>query len=455
MRTMIKDVKKHDGEIVEICGFVKQIRDKKTMQFMVVRDVSESVQLTIEKNEQNAEINKIVSSLTVESSVKVTGKVHVDDFVKLNGVEIWPRKIEVSNLADNFLPIDMTDFNETNRDKRLDWRFLDLRSREHQLIFRTQTVAEMAMREFWLSRGFTEIHSPKLVGNPSESGAELFELEYFDRKAYLAQSPQFYKQMGIASGFERVFEIGPVFRANKSSTTRHDTEFTSVDCEFAWIDSFEDVMKMEEEWLHYVLKSVKEKLGDEIKEVFGKEVVVPSLPFPRVTMEEAKAIIKSLNYEVPPETKGDLDPTAEKMLGKYAQEKFGHEFIFVTEFPTSIRPFYHMYKPSDPTKTLSYDLLWNGLEVTTGAQREHRLDYFVRQDIEKGVLPAKVLRADGTVDFDAVPQGMQSYVSLFRYGCPPHGGYGFGLTRMLMNLLGYGNVREVTYVYRGVDRLYP
>ncbi len=299
MRTLIKDVKAHDGEIVEICGFVKQVRDKKTMQFAVIRDVTEAVQLTLEKNEQNEAINKIISSLTVESSVKVTGKVHVDDFVKLNGVEIWPTKVEIANLADNFLPIDMTDFNETNRDKRLDWRFLDLRSKEHQLIFRTQTVAEMAMREFWLGHGFTEIHSPKLVGNPSESGAELFELEYFDRKAYLAQSPQFYKQMGIAAGFEKVFEIGPVFRANKSSTTRHDTEFTSVDCEFAWIDSFEDVMKMEEEWLHYVIRSVKEKLGDEIKAVFGRDVAVPALPFPRVTMEEAKAIVKARATSTP------------------------------------------------------------------------------------------------------------------------------------------------------------
>ncbi len=451
----ISELKQHDGETVEIAGFVKQVRDLKKMQFVILRDVTESVQVTIFKGEEYKKLNETVSSLTLESSVKIKGKVHVDSFVKLNGVELLAEQIEIANLADNNLPIDLTDFNESNRDLRLDWRFLDLRSREHQLIFRVQTTAEMAMREFWIDHGFTEIHSPKLMGNPSESGAELFELNYFGGKAYLAQSPQFYKQMAIAAGFEKVFEIGPVFRANKSFTSRHDTEFTSVDCEFAWIDSYEDVMKFEEEWIAYLIKRVKEKHGDEIKEVLGRDIVVPKTPFPRVSMDEAKEIIKSLDYEVPPETKGDLDPTAERLLGKYFKEKAGSDFVFVTEFPTSIRPFYHMYKPSDPTKTLSFDLLWNGLEVTTGAQREHRFPVIVKQGIEKGLIPASAMNDRGEVVIENLPSGLKDYLMCFNYGCPPHGGYGFGLTRMLMNLLGYTNVREVTFIYRGVDRLRP
>jgi aspartyl-tRNA synthetase len=451
----INEVKKYDGETVEIRGFVKQVRDLKKMQFLVIRDITESVQVTVFKNEENKALNEKIAALTLESSVKVKGKVHVDDFVKLNGVELLAEEVTVANLANNNMPIDLTDFNESNRDLRMDWRFLDLRSREHQLIFRVQTTAEMAMREFWIENGFTEIHSPKLMGNPSESGAELFELNYFGGKAYLAQSPQFYKQMGIAAGFERVFEIGPVFRANKSFTSRHDTEFTSVDCEIAWIDSYEDVMKFEERWIEYLVKRVKEKHGDEIKEVLGREITVPKVPFPRVTMEEAKEIIKSLNYTVPPETKGDLDPTAEKLLGKYFKEKYDSDFVFVTEFPTSIRPFYHMYKEGDPTKTLSFDLLWNGLEVTTGAQREHRFPVIVKQGIEKGLIPANAIDANGEVVRENLPQGLKDYLSCFDYGCPPHGGYGFGLTRMLMNLLGYTNVREVTFIYRGVDRLRP
>ena len=451
----ISEVKKHDGETVEIAGFVKQVRDLKKMQFIVVRDITDSVQVTVFKGPEYKALNDTVSALTLESSVKIKGKVHVDSFVKLGGVEILPEEITIANLANNTLPIDLTDFNESNRDLRLDWRFLDLRSREHQLIFRVQTTAEMAMREFWIDHGFTEIHSPKLMGNPSESGAELFELNYFGGKAYLAQSPQFYKQMAIAAGFEKVFEIGPVFRANKSFTSRHDTEFTSVDCEFAWIDSYEDVMKFEEEWVAYLIKRVKEKHGDEIKEVLGRDITVPTTPFPRVSMDEAKKIIKSMNYEVPPETKGDLDPTAERLLGKYFKEKAGSDFVFVTEFPTSIRPFYHMYKPDDPTKTLSFDLLWNGLEVTTGAQREHRFPVIVKQGIQKGLIPVNAMDEEGNVIESNLPTGLKDYLMCFNYGCPPHGGFGFGLTRMLMNLLGYTNVREVTFIYRGVDRLRP
>ncbi|MDR0752456.1 MAG: aspartate--tRNA(Asn) ligase [Christensenellaceae bacterium] len=453
-RTQIKDIKEYDGQVVIVSGFVQEIRNLKSMQFLVLKDITGAVQITVFKKPDNAELNQIVNELTVQSSVSIKGLVHVDSFVKLNGVEIIPSQIIVANKSIAPLPIDLSGITESGRDLRLDWRFLDLRDKKRQLIFRVQTICEMAMREYWINNGFIEIHSPKLVPNPSESGAELFELEYFGRKAYLAQSPQTYKQMAIASGFERVFEIGPVFRANKSSTNRHDTEFTSVDCEFAWIDSVEDVMEFEEKWIHYFLTRLKETLGDEIKEVFGREVIVPTLPFPRITMSVAKEIIKSLNYEVPPETKGDLDPTAERLIGKYFEEKHQHQFVFVTEFPVAIRPFYHMFA-DDKKSTLSFDLLWNGLEVTTGAQREHRYLVIIKQAIEKGLISCEAIDDSGNVVEDKIPIGLKSYLDCFNYGCPPHGGYGFGLTRMLMNILGYENVREVTYVYRGVDRLYP
>jgi aspartyl-tRNA synthetase len=453
-RIYIKDAKQYDGQAVVLVGFVYELRDLKNMQFIVLRDTTGDIQLSIPKNAENSALNAVVNTLSPQSSIIVKGKVHLDSFVKLGGVEILPTDISVANISASPLPIDMIGFTESNRDLRLDWRFLDLRNRKRQLIFKIQTTAEMAFREYWIQQGFIEIHSPKLVPNPSESGAELFELDYFESKAYLAQSPQVYKQMAIAAGFERVFEIGPVFRANKSSTNRHDTEFTSVDCELAWIDSVDDVMQFEEQWLHYFLSKIKEKHGDEIKEVFEKEVIVPTLPFPRITMGEAKDIIKSLNYEVPPETKGDLDPTAERLLGKYAAEKHGHQFVFVTEFPTSIRPFYHMYAP-DKQSTLSFDLLWNGIEVTTGAQREHRYTVVVQQAIDKGLIDKSAIDEAGNVIDEKIPTGLKSYLACFKYGCPPHGGYGFGLTRMLMNLLGYENVREVTFIYRGVDRLYP
>jgi aspartyl-tRNA synthetase len=275
------------------------------------------------------------------------------------------------------------------------------------------------------------------MGVASESGAELFELEYFGGKAFLAQSPQFYKQMAMAAGFERVFEIGPVFRANPSFTSRHDTEFTSVDVEISWVNSHEDVMKFEEEWLTYVLAGVKARHGDAIQEIFGVDVVVPTLPFPRVTMEEARELVAQTGHKIG--RAADLDPEAERRLAGVIKEKTGHEFVFVKDWPKEVRAFYHMRDEKDPSITLGFDLLWKGLEITTGAQREHRYDRLVKQAEEKG--------------YTLGP--LEDYLSFFRYGMPPHGGFGLGLTRVLMVLLGASNVREVTYLYRGPNRLRP
>ena len=245
--------------------------------------------------------------------------------------------------------------------------------------------------------------------------------------------------MDMNDGFDRVFEIGPVFRANPSFTARHDTEFTSVDMEISWINSHEEVMEIEERWLNYVISQVAMKHGNEIQKAFGLETKIPSVPFPRVTMEEAYKILDSQNYVVPRENKGDLDPEGERRLAKYIQDNFNHDFVFVTEYPARARPFYHMRFEDRPDVTKSFDLLWKGLEVTTGAQREHRYGKLIEQIKEKGINP----------------ESISSYVTFFKYGSPPHGGLGFGLTRMLVNLTGLNNVREVTFVYRGPNRLKP
>jgi aspartyl/asparaginyl-tRNA synthetase len=294
------------------------------------------------------------------------------------------------------------------------------------------------MRECWIQEWFIEIHTPKFMGSASESGAELFKVEYFDGVAYLAQSPQFYKQMAMAAGFGRVFEIGPVFRANPSFTSRHDTEFTSVDVEIAWIESHEDVMAFEERWLAHVLASVKASHGEAIEESFGTEVVVPSLPFPRVTLADAKQQLQDGGHEVPG-AGSDLDPAGERALSALVLARDSHEFTFVTDYPTTVRPFYHMRHEHDPTLTNSFDLLWRGIELTTGAQREHRHEQLLVQAQDKRV--------------DTGP--ISYYLDFFRFGAPPHGGFGFGLTRLLMQMLGQDNVREVTFLYRGPHRLTP
>jgi aspartyl/asparaginyl-tRNA synthetase len=240
-RTPIAELAGNVGKTVTIRGWAQAVRDQKRMQFVIVRDESGLAQAVLAKEEPPNELNEALSALTVESAVTVTGTVLADERVKLGGLELRLESLQVDSLAEPELPIAP----DSALDKRIDWRYLDLRRPERRLIFEVQTTVEQAMREYWRDDGFIELHTPKFMGSASESGAELFKVEYFDRTAYLAQSPQFYKQMAMAAGFGRVFEIGPVFRANPSFTSRHDTEFTSVDVEISWIESHEDVMALE------------------------------------------------------------------------------------------------------------------------------------------------------------------------------------------------------------------
>jgi nondiscriminating aspartyl-tRNA synthetase len=436
-RTSIADLKSHVQETVELRGWVHAIRDQKRMQFVVLRDETGLAQLILGKEEQPSELNEAVSALTPESAVTVTGLVVADERVKLGGLEIQLASLTVDSPAEPELPVTP----DSALDKRIDWRYLDLRRPDRRLIFEVQSTVEHAMREYWHEEKFIEIHTPKLMGSASESGAELFKVDYFERMAYLAQSPQFYKQMAMAGGFGKVFEIGPVFRANPSFTSRHDTEFTSVDVEIAWIDSHEDVMAFEERWLAHVLSVVAREHGEQITSTFGVEVGGvggPSLPFPRITLADAKALLAEHGHDVPGPDH-DLDPPSERALSAIIAEQTGSEFAFVTDYPTSVRPFYHMRHEDRPTLTKSFDLLWRGIELTTGAQREHRYEQLLAQAHEKKV--------------EVEP--IQYYLDFFRYGAPPHGGFGFGLTRLLMQMLGQDNVREVTFLYRGPNRLEP
>jgi len=434
-RTLIKDLKSCIGQTVTVKGFVSTVRDQKQIQFLVLSDLTGKAQLLrIKDGATDDPIGSLISSLTTESSVVITGKVVEAPNVKLGGLEIKIDSIQVCNMAESPLPITA----DSSLDKQIDWRQISLRRPENQLIFLVQTTMEQAMRKYWTENSFIEIHSPKLMGTASESGAELFKVPYFnDWTAYLAQSPQFYKQMAMAAGFDKVFEIAPVFRANPSFTSRHDTEFTSVDMEISWVNSHEDVMQLEEEWIAYFLDTIAKKHGDKIKEVFGIDVVVPTVPFPRITLEDARKALSSQGHEI--SHKADLDPQGERMLSKHIKERYGHEFVFVTDYPASVRAFYHMRYKDAPEVTKSFDLLWKGLEITTGAQREHRVDKLMAQAEEHG--------------FGLKP--LEHYFNFFRYGCPPHGGCGVGLTRLLMVILNRPNVREVTFLYRGPNRLTP
>ena len=430
------ELKNYFGQEVELHGFVEKVRDLQYVQFLILKDKSGCVQVTLEKDGSLEELNNIVSNLKVDSTVKVLGKVLENEKVKLGGLEVIPSSIEITSEPVEELPINYRDLNGINLDTRLDNRFLDLRNEKNALIFKVQSCFVESMREFLYKENFTEIHTPKLIGAASESGSDVFEVKYFKTKAYLAQSPQFYKQMAIAAGMERVFEVGPVFRAENSNTNRHTTEFSGFDIEFSYIDSYVDVMEMEEDILIAGLSKVKELYGEEVKRLYGKEVVVPTKPFPRIKLQDLyNELNKRYNYQIPTEDVGDMNAEAEKLACQYAMEEFGHEFIFVTDFAKTKRAFYHMRDNEVPQ---GYDLLWRGTEITTGAQREHRYDVLAKQAKEKGL--------DKDVEF---------YLEFFKYGCPPHGGFGLGIDRLTMLLLGISTIKEAMFLFRGPNRLTP
>ncbi|MDE2386723.1 MAG: aspartate--tRNA(Asn) ligase [Actinomycetales bacterium] len=438
-RTLVKELAAREDGPVLLGGWVEKLRDQKRIQFIILRDESGDVQVTYPRpvvDEQPVEDDALaatVSTLTAGSFVWVKGRLKHDERVKLGGLEVQLDDLEIVSLADPETPI----ADDTSIDKRMDWRFLDLRRSEMNLVFRIQTTIEQAWRQYWAENNFVEIHSPKLMASASESNAELFKLEYFETHAYLAQSPQFYKQMAMMSGLGRIFEIGPVFRADPSFTSRHATEFVSVDIEVSWIDSHEDIMAIQEQLMHRAISAVKEKHGDEILARFGVEVQVPSIPFPRVALHDAIEIIKERGHTV--ERGGDLDPEGERQIAAWAAETHGHEFVFVTDYPATVRPFYHMRHADNPALTNSYDLIWRGTEITTGAQREHRLDVLIEQVKQKGL----------------EPEGLQTYLDFFKYGAPAHGGFGMGLLRVIMLLLHQPNIREVGFLFRGPNRLEP
>ncbi len=436
-KIFFKDLENYFDKEIELSGFVENIRNIKWVQFLVLRDSTDKVQVTIEKSdENNAEMIELVNNLTVESTIKVTGTLKKNENVRLRGMEFIPTKIEVTSKSDAELPINIHDKDAQLLDQRLDYRWLDLRNEYNFNIFKIQSDMVKYMREFMYSHDFTEIHTPKLIGAASESGADVFEVKYFDRKAYLAQSPQFYKQMAIASGYDRVFEVAPVFRAENSNTSRHTTEFTGFDVEFAYIDSYRDVMDFEEELLTYTLEKLNEKYGELVKNLYGKEIVVPKEKFPRVKLADLyDELEKRYDYKVDESEKNDLTTEAERLSYRYAMDEFNSEFIFVTDYPKEKRAFYHMRKDGIPE---GYDLIYRGVEITTGAEREHRYDVLVKQAKEKGL--------DKDVEF---------YLEFFKYGCPPHGGFGLGVDRLTMLVLGLPSVKESMMIFRGPNRLNP
>ena len=422
------------GEKYVVAGWVDTIRVHGKLVFIVLRDRTGKMQLVVKKNVSETAWRE-AKKLSPESVIGARGTL-VESKAALGGREIVVEELIVYSRAEP-LPIDIKDPSKTTLAKRLDWRFLDLRHPRNQLIFLVEAEMARAAREFFHSNGFVEIYTSKIVGAATEGGAEVFSIVYFDRPAFLAQSPQLYKQMGVIAGFEKVFEVGPAFRAEPHHTTRHLTEYTSVDFEMGFIDSYEDVMKVAENAVLSMIRSALGKYRNRVQEYFPDALMEVPRNIPRITIREAYKLLRSAGVSI--EEGEDLSSEAERKLGEIVLKEYGSPLVFVTEYPWKVRPFYTMRKSDEPDWTYSFDLLFRGLEIATGGQREHRYEVLVNQLQEKGLNP----------------KNFEWYLAMFRYGAPPHGGAGIGLERVVMQFLGLGNIREARLLPRDPERLVP
>ena len=413
------------GAQATVHGLVHTLRDLGDVRFALLRMPQGVLQCVLGAGEDVRD----------GDAVTISGEAVRDERAP-GGVELHAQRVKVLSRAAEAMPVPIGK-NKMNLslDTDLSLRFVTLRNLRKRAVFKIQEGIVRGFREALQKEGFTEIHSPKIVAQNAEGGANLFRMEYFGRRAYLAQSPQFYKQ-AMVPVYERVFEIGPVFRAEKSFTSKHTTEFSGFDLEFSYIESFRDVMKMEEELLTYALAKVKEAYGEDIERVFGVPVIVPTTPFPVIKLADLYAELeKEFGYKCPDGEEGDLTTEAEHLSYEWVKKKYGHEFLFITDYSAEKRAFYHMRDENGVPQ--GYDLIWRGVEITTGAQREHRYDVLQAQAREKGL--------DEDVKF---------YLEFFKYGCPPHGGFGLGIDRLTMLLLGL-TIKDAMFIFRGPNRLTP
>lgn len=426
-RTMINELNNKINEKVKISGWVHRIRKLKSISFLVLRDRTGVVQCVMNNS-------ALEEGLRLESVVEIEGNV-VEGKNSLNNFEIQGESLQVISLVREELPIEIN--NEAlniNLDTMLNNRVLSLRHEKINAIFKVQNILAQAFEEFLLKEGFTEIFTPKLVSEGAEGGTEIFQVKYFDQKAYLAQSPQFYKQMMVAAGFERVFEVAHVYRAEEHNTNRHLNEYVSMDFEMGFIEDEKDIMDMEENLLKFTLEKLTER-GDKYIQLLNIQVPKIEGSIPRMKLKEAIEILKTQYGKV--ELEGDLDPEGERLICSYAKEKFNSDFIFLTHYPRRKRPMYTM--PCGEEETHSFDLLFRGMEITTGGQRIHQYDALVENMEYKGLNP----------------ENYTSYTSVFKYGVPKHGGLAIGLERLTAQLIGLENVREASLIPRDRTRLTP
>ncbi|WP_195987474.1 aspartate--tRNA(Asn) ligase [Clostridium sp. D53t1_180928_C8] len=426
-RKLVSELNNCINNKVNIQGWICKIRKLKNISFLIVRDRSGLVQCIVDNS-----IN--ISNFKLESVVSIKGEVKESNN-KLNKFEIVVEILDIINNAIDELPIEVNKESlECNLDTMLNNRVLSLRHPRVNAIFKVQNVIVNGFREFLNREGFVEIHTPKIVKEGAEGGADLFEVKYFENKAYLATSPQFYKQMMVASGFERVYEIGHAYRAEEHNTNRHLNEYISMDLEIGFINDEKNIMNLEENLLKYILEKLKGECNEYL-ELLGVDIPKITDSIPRIDFNEALIILKEKYNKS--DLEGDLDPEAEKLIYRYVREKYDSDFVFLTNYPRKKRPMYTM--PLGKEGTHSFDLLCKGVEITTGGQRIHEYEKLIENIRYKGLNPEEY----------------QSYLEVFKYGMPKHGGLAIGLERITARLLELENIREATLFTRDRKRLIP
>jgi nondiscriminating aspartyl-tRNA synthetase len=438
-KAFIKDVLARgqdlEGSSVRICGWVHRIRDLGGVKFVILRDRTGMLQVVFKKGELEERVLKEVEDLREESVVCIDG--FLRRAPTREGFEVAASHLIVLSKPVEPLPLEVHSSLKAGLATRLRYRWIDARNPLVSKIFLLKSWVARKFREYYSSQGFVEIFTPKIVASGTESGANVFPVLYFDKVAYLAQSPQFYKQFAVIAGFERVYEIGPVFRAEPHHTIRHLNEYHSLDIEVGFIESYHDVMDYVEGFFRKLATDIKE-VSDILEAFQAPEIRIPETGIPRIPIGRVYEILESEYGKRIPYGE-DLDPEAEKLLGSYVREKYNSDLVFVTEYPWRVRPFYAMRKDDEPEWTYSFDLLFRGLEVVTGGQREHRYERLRENLRDKGLKEEE----------------FQYYLEFFKHGAPPHGGAGMGLERITMQILGLQNIREARLLPRDTERITP
>ena len=423
-----------DGKTVRIKGWVEEVRDLGGISFLLIRDGYGTIQVTVLKKSSPAAVLEAVKGISRESVLEIEGTVRKSDKAR-RGIEILPLSIRNISAAETPLPMGVVDKVDVEVETRFDNRFMDLRKREKRLVFSIRSDMTLFLREKLADMRFVEVNTPKIVSEGAEGGATLFNVDYFGRKAYLAQSPQLYKQILMASGLNRIYEMAPVYRAEPSDTVRHTSEYVSFDAEIAFIDGMEDVMSTLEELMSFAIEKTTEKSGEEAGrcgyELKGKL----KRPFPRLKYTECIDMLSSAGKHV--REGDDIDTEGEKVIGSIMRDR-GYDMYFITMYPSAIKPFYIMEEDGTPY-SYAFDLEYRGTEMASGGQREHRYGELVRRMESKNLNP----------------RGFEFYLKAFRYGMPPHGGWGLGLERLISTYMSLGNLREAILFPRDRVRLVP